>query len=84
MTELKLDKDSRTRLAGRIKRFLGDELDVEIGNMDAEQLIDFLIPSLGARFYNLGLTDARTLLARKVDDINDEFYGLERQVEERG
>lgn len=84
MTELKLDRDTRSRLSAQIKHFLDRELDVEIGNMDAEQLIDYLIPSLGGRFYNLGLRDAQALLARKVDDINDEIYALEQTVDDRG
>ncbi|POF28098.1 DUF2164 domain-containing protein [Roseibium marinum] len=84
MTELKLDKDTRTRLASQIQRFLDEELDVEIGNMDADRLIDFLSTSLGARFYNLGLNDAQALFARKADDINDEIYALEQPVGDRG
>jgi uncharacterized protein (DUF2164 family) len=83
MTELKLDKDTRTRLAVQIKRHLDQELDLEIGNMDAEFLIDFLSTSLGAHFYNLGLKDAQSLFARKVDDVNDEIYALEKQVDDR-
>jgi uncharacterized protein (DUF2164 family) len=83
MTELKLDKDTRTRLAVQIKRYMDQELDLEIGNMDAEFLIDFLNTSLGAHFYNLGLKDAQALFARKVDDINDEIYALEKQVDDR-
>ncbi|MEE2865296.1 MAG: DUF2164 family protein [Pseudomonadota bacterium] len=43
-----------------------------------------MTPSLGARFYNLGLKDAQALLARKVDDINDELYALEKPVQDRG
>ncbi|MCK7615679.1 DUF2164 domain-containing protein [Roseibium sediminicola] len=83
MTELKLDKDVRTRLAHQIKRYLDEDLDIDIGNMDAEMLMDFLTPTLGAHFYNLGLKDAQALFARKADDINDEIYALEQQVEER-
>jgi uncharacterized protein (DUF2164 family) len=83
MTDMKLDTDSRARLAEQIKRFLDRELDVEIGNMDAERLIDFLLPSLGARFYNLGLKEAQTLIARKADDINDEIYALEKPEDDR-
>ncbi|PVB59948.1 DUF2164 domain-containing protein [Labrenzia sp. 011] len=84
MSELKLETDARSRLASQIQRFLDDELDVEIGNMDADRLIDFLTTSLGTRFYNLGLKDAQALFARKADDINDEIYALEQMVDDRG
>lgn len=84
MSDLDLDKEARLRLAGEIQHFMDAELDVEIGNMDAKRLIDFLAASLGARFYNLGLKDAQALFARKADDITDELYALERPVDPRG
>ena len=83
MKELKLDKDVRARLTAQIQRYLDDELDLEIGNMDAEFLIDFLSGSLGTYFYNLGLKDAQALFARKADDVTDEIYAMERKVEDR-
>lgn len=79
MPDLKLDTDTRSRLNDQLRRYLRDELDLEIGNMDADFLIDFLSDTLGASFYNLGLKDAQALVSRKIDDLNDEFYGLERQ-----
>jgi len=84
MSDIPLSKDDRILLARQIQRFLDEELDVEIGNMDAERLIEFLSTSLGARFYNLGLRDAQALFSRKADDIADEIYALEKPVEERG
>lgn len=79
MPDLKLDTDTRSRLNDQLRRYLRDVLDLEIGNMDADFLIDFLSDTLGASFYNLGLKDAQALVSRKIDDLNDEFYGLERQ-----
>ncbi len=83
MTELKLDKDIRSRLTQEIRTYLDEELEIEVGNMDVEFLIDFLSGSLGAHFYNLGLKDAQALFARKADDITDEIYAMERKVDDR-
>ena len=83
MSELELDRDTASKLAGEIKRFLDSELDVEIGNMDAEALIGFLTPTLGARFYNMGLKDAQALFARRADDIADDIYALMKPVDTR-
>ncbi len=83
MTAPVLSNDERALLARRIQRFMAEDLDTDIGNMDAERLIEFLTPSLGARFYNIGLRDAQALFARKADDINDEIYALERPVDDR-
>ncbi|OJJ11162.1 hypothetical protein BKI51_14915 [Alphaproteobacteria bacterium AO1-B] len=78
MPDLKLDKDTRACLNQQIRQYLSDELDTDLGNMEADFLIDFLTKSLGASFYNLGLKDAQALIARKMDDINDELYGMEQ------
>lgn len=78
MNAPKLDRDARIRLAARIKHYLDEELDLEIGNMDAEFLIDYLATTLGASFYNKGLKDAQALLSRKMDDLSEEFHALEQ------
>ncbi len=83
MADQSLDKETRARLVGQIQRYLEDELELEIGNMETEFLIDFLATNLGASFYNLGLKDAQALLARKMDDITDEFYALEKPISDR-
>ncbi|TYC52342.1 DUF2164 domain-containing protein [Rhodobacterales bacterium] len=84
MEPLSLEKEDRIRLAAEIQHFMAADLDVDIGNMDAERLIDFLATSLGTKFYNRGLKDAQALMARKADDIQDELYALERAEEKRG
>lgn len=83
MADQTLDKDTRHRLATQIKRYLDDELEIDIGNMDAEFMIDFLASNLGARFYNQGVRDAAAVFARRSDDLADDFYGLEKVEEER-
>jgi uncharacterized protein (DUF2164 family) len=83
MKELKLDKEARSLLTSQIRNYLDEELEIEVGNMDVEFLVDFLSGSLGAHYYNLGLKDAQALFARKADDITDEIYAMERKVEDR-
>ncbi|MCX2722134.1 DUF2164 domain-containing protein [Roseibium salinum] len=77
MTDLELDKDTRIRLALQIQRFMAEDLDVEIGNMDAEKLIEYLTSTLGAQFYNQGLKEAQALFARKSEEITYAVYELE-------
>ena len=67
-------------LASELRSFLERDCDVEIGNMDAERVIDFLGKRLGAVYYNRGLRDAETLLSRKLDDISDELRAMENPL----
>ncbi|GAA0773150.1 DUF2164 domain-containing protein [Roseibium denhamense] len=82
MTDFKLDPETRTKLSNEIRRYLDEELEIGIGNMDADMLIEFISEHLGAHFYNLGLKDAQALIARRADDIADELYAMEKPVRE--
>ncbi|MTH95738.1 DUF2164 domain-containing protein [Roseibium sp. RKSG952] len=83
MSDLQLDRKQRQALAQELRRFLEDELDTEIGNMDAERLVDFLTESFAPEFYNLGVRDAHALLTSRVEDMADAFYGLEKPLRRR-
>ncbi len=54
------------------------ELDQEIGGFDAQFLLDFISKELGSYYYNLGLSDAQMILAKKLDDLNDAISLLEK------
>ena len=75
-----LEKDDRTALARTLRAYLKDELDVEIGGLDAEFLLDVMAERLGPRFYNQGLCDAATALAKRMDVLTEALEELERPV----
>ncbi|CAN1515903.1 COG5460 Uncharacterized conserved protein [Caulobacteraceae bacterium] len=75
-----LEKDDRTALARTLRAYLKDELDVEIGGLDAEFLLDVMAERLGPRFYNQGLRDAATALAKRMDVLTEALEELERPV----
>lgn len=78
MEKMEFTADEKRELVDRIKRYLADELDLEVGSFDAEFLLDFVTNELGAYFYNRGLYDAQALFAQKVDEFADAVYELER------
>lgn len=75
-----LEKDDRLALARALRGHLKAELDVEIGGLDAELLLDFMAERLGPRFYNQGLRDAATALAKRMDVLTEALEELERPV----
>lgn len=75
-----LEKDDRTALARKLRGYLKDELDVEIGGLDAELLLDVMAERIGPRFYNQGLRDAATALAKRMDVLTEALEELERPV----
>ncbi|HWV00063.1 MAG TPA: DUF2164 domain-containing protein [Devosia sp.] len=79
MKPIKFEKDERAAIASKIQRYFVAELDSEIGAIPAELLLNFFTEEIGPFYYNQGLADAQAAMARMVDNINDEIYGLEQR-----
>ncbi len=79
MKKISFDKAEREVIVGRIQRYFVDELDSRIGNIPAEQLLQFVGEIIGPYYYNRGLNDAQAVFARVADSFNDEIYGLEQR-----
>lgn len=73
-----LSREDREALAREILTYCQDELDIDMGNMDAGFLIDKLGTTMGAAYYNKGLQDAGRLFAQRAEDVSDDLYALEK------
>jgi uncharacterized protein (DUF2164 family) len=51
---------------------------VELGQFDADFLLDFISKEIGASYYNQGLYDAQALLVDRMDSLSDAIYQLEQ------
>ncbi|MGX5201203.1 DUF2164 domain-containing protein [Aliikangiella sp. IMCC44632] len=69
MSEIKFSRDETDRIVGKVKDFFNDELDQDIGNFEAEFLIDFFAKEIGPYFYNRGLSDAQVLFTEKSEEV---------------
>lgn len=78
---IELDSKQKARMTESLQRYLQDELDVEIGQFDADFLVDFISKKFGAVYYNKGIEDAQKVMERKMLDIGDELYEIEQVVE---
>nr|WP_010131257.1 DUF2164 domain-containing protein [Microbulbifer agarilyticus] len=81
MEKLKFSEEEKRQIIQKVKLYFTEELDQDIGNFDAEFLINFFAEEIGAYFYNRGLYDAQALFAKKVDELADSIYELERPTE---
>lgn len=79
MKPIKFEKEERAAIVARIQRYFVDELDSEIGGIPAELLLNFFSEEIAPFYYNQGLADAQAVMARMIDTINDEIYGLEQR-----
>jgi uncharacterized protein (DUF2164 family) len=80
MSKIELPKEAADAAAKALSQYLKAQLDVEVGGFDAVFLVDFITKRLGPHYYNQGLADAQAVLAKKVDEISEALYGIEKPV----
>lgn len=81
MAFIEFSKAEKDLIVRRIQQYASKELDQELGQFDAEFLLDFFANEIGAYFYNRGLRDAQVLIETKVADIADAIYEIEKPTE---
>ncbi|ATD00932.1 hypothetical protein PSPO_b0997 [Pseudoalteromonas spongiae UST010723-006] len=77
---IKLNQHDKQQCISKLQDYFDKELDVELGQFDADFLLDFIAKELGAAFYNQGIYDAQALLQSKIDTLNDGFSELEKPI----
>ncbi len=78
MPEIKFTKEEKETLIPKIKMYLHEELDVDIGNFDAEFLLDFFSEEVGPYFYNRGIQDSLDMLDTRMEEVKESIYVLEK------
>ena len=81
MAEIKFSNAQKATIVDQIQKYFEKELDQDLGQFDAEFLLDFFTEKVGSYYYNQGLNDARALLDDKLDTITESFYELEKVTE---
>ena len=78
MSEIKFTKEEKDLLVPKIKMYLHEELDLEIGNFDAEFLLHFFSEEVGPYFYNRGIKDSLDMLDTRMEEVKESIYVLEK------
>ena len=81
MAEITFSTAQKNAIVDQIQQYFEKELDQELGQFDAEFLLDFFSDKIGGYYYNQGLNDARSILDDKLDTITESFYELEKVTE---
>ena len=81
MSIIEFTQAEKDILANKIKAYMAKELDVEIGQFDAEFMLEFFSKEIGSYHYNKGLKDAQEIFLNRVDNITDAIYELEVPTE---
>ncbi|MDQ0088537.1 uncharacterized protein (DUF2164 family) [Paenibacillus anaericanus] len=77
---IKLPKEQKAEIINNIQAYFEEERSESIGELGADQLIDFMIQELGPHMYNKAIEDSRKLITEKMNQIDDELYTLEKPI----
>ena len=81
MKGVEFSEEERARIVEKIKAWFEAELGEEIGQFDAEFLLDFFGREVGPYFYNHGLKDAEAIFDLQCDRAREEIYAKEEFLE---
>ncbi len=81
MSDVEFTSEEKKILVHKIQDYFHNELSEEIGQFDAEFLLDFFSKEIGPYHYNKGLKDARTLIEENVQNLSQTFYEMEKPTE---
>ncbi|TAE24791.1 MAG: DUF2164 domain-containing protein [Candidatus Kapaibacterium sp.] len=71
----------KAAMTEKIRNYAEREWEYELGRFEAEAFVEFLHQNIGAYYYNRGIFDAQTILASRVEDIQDAIANLEKPTE---
>ena len=81
MAEIEFTRDEKSIIARKIQLYFQEELEQEIGQFDAEFLLDFFAEEVGSFFYNRGIYDAQAVLEDRLQNITEALYEIEKPTQ---
>lgn len=81
MAVIKFSTEEKDQLVIKIQKYFDVELSQDIGQFDAEFLLDFFSNEVGAYFYNRALNDAQLIFSNQLENISDSITEAISEIE---
>jgi len=75
--EIKLDKDAEKKLATSIKRYVSENFETDIGELQSSLFLQFCLEEIGPSIYNQAISDAQTYMQEKALDIENSCFAAD-------
>jgi uncharacterized protein (DUF2164 family) len=76
----KIPFDQKKALMEKIQYYMQIELGESLGDLATENMIEFMLKTLGPLVYNEALKDARSVVNERILSLEDELYTLEKPI----
>ncbi|MDF2960150.1 MAG: hypothetical protein K0S39_1885 [Paenibacillus sp.] len=80
MMNLKFPKEQKEYLIGIVQQYFKEERSEDLGNLAAEQLLDFMVKQVGPVIYNQAVGDCRRYVSERVAAVEEDMYALEKPL----
>jgi len=77
---IEFTKEQKEHIVHNIKHYFNKEFGEEIGQFDAEFLLEFFSTQIGPYFYNRGLQDAQAAAESQMDALKEALYTMEEPI----
>lgn len=78
ISNIAFSKEETAVMVSKLQDYFEQELDQDLGQFDAEFLLEFLSKQLGPYFYNRGLYDAQAVFESRLENIAEAIYEIEK------
>ena len=75
---IKLSKEEEKVLLDRLNEYMSEEFDLDIGNLPAKFLFDFMVDLIGPTIYNQAIDDAEPWLYERFMGILEDSHALKK------
>ncbi|MCL2577223.1 MAG: DUF2164 domain-containing protein [Defluviitaleaceae bacterium] len=64
-----LTKEQKTTAAVKIRDYIAENFDIEIGNMQSEFFLEYITNNIGVYYYNKAVADSLAFISDKTEDM---------------
>ena len=75
---IKLSKEEEEALLDNLRDYMSEEFDLDIGNLPAKFLFDFMVNLIGSKIYNQAIDDAEPWLYERFMGILEDSHALKK------
>ncbi|EGK08130.1 DUF2164 domain-containing protein [Psychrobacter sanguinis] len=75
---LQLDKEQEEVLLDELRAYMSDELNMDIGNLPAKFLLDFMVELIGPKIYDQAISDTEPWLYDRFTGILEDLSVLKK------
>jgi len=72
--EITLAKDVKQKLIASIQRYVSENLETDIGELQSSLFLQFCVEEIGPAIYNQAIADAQSYMQEKALDLENSCY----------